>query len=85
MESYECTVSFFWLAHCSHDYRGVFPLLYLFVVMTEVVGRIQTSGGVGAGSVLYFPLAFVKSRASHVARFCFSKSLWGPRSLRAGM
>lgn len=53
-------------------YRAVCLLLYLFVVMTEVVGRMQVSGGVGAGSVLSFPLAFVKSKASHVACFCFS-------------
>lgn len=74
---------FFRLENQSHDYRATFLLLHLFVVMTEVVGRMQTSGGVGAGSVLYFPLAFVKSRASHVARFCFSESLWGLRGLRA--
>lgn len=34
-------------------------VLYLFVVMMEVVGKMQASGGVGAGSVLSFPLAFV--------------------------
>lgn len=55
-----------------HGYRAVCLLLYLFVVMTEVVGRMQVSGGVGAGSALSFPLAFVKSKASHVACFCFS-------------
>lgn len=74
---------FFRLENQSDDYRATSLLLYLFVVMTEVVGGMQTSGGVGAGSVLYFPLAFVKSRASHVARFCFSESLWALRGLRA--
>lgn len=73
---------FFRLENQSDDYRATFLLLYLFVVMTEVVGRMQTSGGVGAGSVLSFPLAFVESRASHVACFCFSESPWGLRGLR---
>lgn len=49
--------------HGHHDYRAsvsVRLLLYLFVVMTEAVGRMQVSGGVGAGNVLSFPLAFVE-------------------------
>lgn len=69
--SYECKVSFFGSSITAVTTEEFF-LLYLFVVMTEVVGRMLTSGGVRAGSVLYFPLAFVKSRASHVACFCFS-------------
>lgn len=82
--SYECRVSFSgWRIRVMTTEQLLFCCICLFVVMTEVVGGMQTSGGVGAGSVLYFPLAFVKSRASHVARFCFSESLWGLRGLRA--
>lgn len=63
--------SFFRLENHRHDYRAVCLLLYLFVVMTEVAGRMQVSGG-RAGNVLSFPLALVECKASHVARFCFS-------------
>lgn len=70
--SFECEFSFLRLQNHHHGYRAVCLLLYLFVVMTEVVGRMQVSGGVGAGNVLSFPLAFVESKASHVACFCFS-------------
>lgn len=69
-------ILFLTLENHHHDYRAACLLLYLFVVMMEVVGRMQASGGVGAGNVLSFPLAFVKSKASHVACFCFS-ALYG--------
>ena len=64
--------SFFRLENHRHDYRAACLLLYLFVVMTEVAGRMRVSGGVGAGNVLSFPLALVECEASHVACFCFS-------------
>lgn len=75
-------ILFLTLENHHHDYRAACLLLYLFVVMMEVVGRMRASGGVGAGNVLSFPLAFVKSKASHVACFCFS-ALCGLRAAEA--